>query len=264
MKLSDIIEKIEARIPEYWAEDWDNPGLAVGRSASDITRIAVALDATADNVEKAAALGCGMLVTHHPVIFRPVSSVTDAGLSGRALLAAAEKKLAVYSVHTNWDCSPEGVNHSLASLLGIRSPRPLVPAQNGAWGLGASGVLPAPLSCAVFLKTLHERWNLNDFTFYGDAGREIRHIALGGGACQDLWRNALEEGADCFITADVSYHVREEALAAGLNIVSADHGEMERASLPALAEVLKEETGLEVLLLKETKCPYLHWNQNLI
>ena len=91
MKLSDVTAKIEARIPKCWAEDWDNPGLALGHSEADISRIAVALDATAENVESAEDLGCEMLVTHHPVIFRPVSSVTDVCIAGRALLAAAEK-----------------------------------------------------------------------------------------------------------------------------------------------------------------------------
>lgn len=264
MKLSDVTAKIEARIPKCWAEDWDNPGLALGHSEADISRIAVALDATAENVESAEDLGCEMLVTHHPVIFRPVSSVTDAGIAGRALLAAAEKKTALYSAHTNWDCSPEGVNFSLASLLRIRSPKPLVPAQAGSWGLGASGDLPEPVSADAFLNALHECWGLNDFTFYGDTGKVIRRIALGGGSCQDLWHSALQARADCFITADISYHIKQEALAAGLSIVSADHGEMERASLPALAEILKEETGLEVFLLKEKVFTHLHWQKNLI
>ena len=264
MKLSEVTAKIEARIPKCWAEDWDNPGLALGHSEADISRIAVALDATPENVESAAALGCEMLVTHHPVIFRPVSSVTDTGIAGSALLAAAEKKMAVYSAHTNWDCSPEGVNILLASLLHISSPKPLLPSQAGSWGLGAAGDLPEPVSASAFLNALHERWGLNDFTFYGDTGKVIRRIALGGGACQDLWRSAVKEGADCFITADFSYHIRQEALAAGLSIVSADHGEMERASLPALAEILREETALEVFLLKEKINTHLHWQKNLI
>lgn len=260
MKLSEVTAKIEARIPKYWAEDWDNPGLAFGRSASEISRIAVALDATPENVESAAALGCGLLVTHHPVIFRPVSAVTDTDIAGSALIAASEQKIAVYSLHTNWDCSPEGVNFSLASLLHIECPVPLAAAQNGAWGLGAAGELPAPLSVAALLNSLHECWGLNNFTFYGDADKIMRQVALGGGACQDLWRRALETGADCFITADISYHVRQEALAAGLNLVSADHGEMERASLPALMQIIREETALDVFLLKEKIYTHLHWH----
>ena len=86
----------------------------------------------------------------------------------------------------------------------------------------------------------------------------IRSVALGGGACQEFWREALASGADCFITADLSYHYRQEALDAGLALVSADHGEMERASLPALRAVIEAETGLPVTLIEEKTAPFEH------
>ena len=78
----------------------------------------------------------------------------------------------------------------------------------------------------------------------------MRRVALGGGACMDFWPEALALGVQCFITADVSYHPREEAQEAGLCVAACDHGEMERVSLHALAALVAEQTGLPVTLLE--------------
>lgn len=258
MRLSVVISKIEKRIPKSWAEPWDNPGLAVGDLGAEITKIALALDATPAAVAAAASAGCGLLVTHHPLIFHPLKSLTNDGCAGRTLFAAVRGGVAVYAAHTNWDSSPEGVNFVLASLLGLEGIAPLVPAKTDAWGMGAVGALAAPVKLAALSEMLVGRWRLTNFTLYGDQEKDLKTIALGGGACQEFWREALALGADCFITADVAYHHRQEALAAGLSLVAADHGEMERASLPALRAAVEAETGLPVLLIKEKNAPFMH------
>ncbi len=246
MRISEIVARIEKRIPKSWAEPWDNPGLLAGRTAADAERIAVALDATPAAVARAAELGCGLLVTHHPVIFRPIKSLSDESLAGRAIIDAIEKGVALYAVHTNWDSSPEGVNFILAGALGLSGIAPLVPSGNGAWGLGAAGNLPRALSPGALCEFLREKWKLSAVSLYGDRGRDVRRVAIGGGACMDLWPEAASSGVQCFITADVTYHPREEALDAGLAVAVCDHGEMERFSMPALAAIVAEETGLYV------------------
>ena len=257
MKLSEVISRIEKRIPKSWAEPWDNPGLAAGAPGAEVSRIALSLDATPETVAAAASLSCGLLVTHHPLIFHPLKSVVNDDYVGRTLFSAIRQEVAVYAAHTNWDSSPEGVNFVLASLLGVEKAKPLVPADSGAWGMGAAGELPSVVRLAELSDLLHERWRLSNFTIYG-GDRMIRSVALGGGACQEFWREALASGTDCFITADLSYHYRQEALDAGLALVSADHGEMERASLPALRAVIEAETGLPVTLIEEKTAPFEH------
>lgn len=249
MKLSDIVEMIEKRLPKEWAEQWDNPGLLAGEQGADVGRIAVALDASPRSVARAAELGCGLLVTHHPIIFRPVRSVVDDCHAGRTLLAAVKSGVALYAAHTNWDSSPEGVNFVLASKLGLENIEPLVSPQNGAWGLGAVGDLPRAVHLSALGELLRERWNLSSLSLCGDLKRCVRRVALGGGACMDFWPEARACGVQCFITADVTYHPREEAQEAGLCIAACDHGEMERVSLPALAALVAEQTGLPVTLV---------------
>ena len=168
MKLSDIVEAIEKRLPKEWAEPWDNPGLLAGERGADVEKIAVALDAAPRTVARAAKLGCGLLVTHHPIIFRPVKSVVDDCHTGRTLFAALKSGVALYAAHTNWDSSPEGVNSVLASELGLENTEPLVPSQSGAWGLGAVGDLPRAVPLGVLGELLRERWNLSALSPSGD------------------------------------------------------------------------------------------------
>ncbi len=250
MKLSDIVEAIEKRLPKSWAEAWDNPGLLAGEKEAEVTRAAVALDASPHAVAAAAELGCGLLVTHHPIIFRPIKSLLDDRPAGRTIISALKRGVALYAAHTNWDSSPEGVNFVLASKLGLEDIEPLRPSENnGAWGLDAVGNMPRAVGLPLLCGFLRDRWALSSLSIYGGARSEVRRVALGGGACMDFWPDALACGADCFITADVTYHVREEAVEEGLMIAACDHGEMERVSLPALAALVAEQTGLPTTVI---------------
>ena len=206
MKLYEIVEAIEKRVPKEWAEPWDNPGLLAGERGAEVEKIAVALDASPRTVARAAERGCGLLVTHHPIIFRPVKSVVDDCHAGRTLIAALKSGVALYAAHTNWDSSPEGVNFVLASELGLKNIEPLVPSQSGAWGLGAVGDLPRGVHFGSLGELLRERWNLSALSLHGNLKTCVRRVALGGGACMDFWPDALALGVQCFITADVSYH----------------------------------------------------------
>lgn len=254
MKVGEIAARIEKRIPLEWAEEWDKPGLSVGDIQDEAAKIAMALDVSCESVERAAAAGCQLLVTHHPAIFRPFGTVLYGVPAQKAVALALKNGIALYAAHTNWDVSPEGVNVRLAEALDLAETEPLQkPAvRNGSWGLGAIGSLIAPLSTKECMELLTERWHLTDLRAYGDPERRIRKIALGGGACADLWPLAKEAGADVFITSDARYNERNDALSAGLNMIITDHGETERVALPALESVVEAVSGLEVETLEES------------
>lgn len=248
MELRSLLQKTERVIRPEWAEEWDNTGLAVGDPSAEVTKIAVALDVTEKTVRDAIGCGCELLFTHHPVIFRPLGSLTFERPAPRAIRLAVKNDLALYSAHTNWDSSPEGVNVTLAKLLGLRDLEPIAepPAPNGAYGLGAVGELGRKLRADELIGLLKSSWNLTRCEIFADGSEFVRRVAVGGGSCGSMWPAALEKGADIFVTADLSYHDRGDASASGLIMAAADHGEMERASLPALASILKRETGLPV------------------
>ena len=115
MKVKDYIEIIEKAAPLEGAYQWDNPGLVLGNPEADTDTVLVAMDLTSEVIEEAAETGAWLIITHHPVIFRPESSMREDRRVGRVLAAAARKNLAVYTAHTNLDVAEYGVNYQLVS-----------------------------------------------------------------------------------------------------------------------------------------------------
>jgi dinuclear metal center YbgI/SA1388 family protein len=126
-KLSDIVGIINKIAPPGLAESWDNSGLQLGDPTADVSRIMVALDATPAVVESALASSCQLLVTHHPLIFKPQKSVSTATSQGRLIHAAIRGGLAIVSIHTSYDIASGGLNDLLAKRLGLSCCAPLRP-----------------------------------------------------------------------------------------------------------------------------------------
>lgn len=113
------LELLDGWYPPSWAEEWDNSGLQVGDRSWDADRVLVALDPTADVVHEAAKRGCGLLVTHHPLLFRPLSRLDAAEPLGRAIEAAFSGRVAIVACHTNADVASPGVSDALAGALDL-------------------------------------------------------------------------------------------------------------------------------------------------
>lgn len=123
MKLNELVNIIHRLAPPHLAADWDNFGLATGSLEQSIEKIGLALDATLQTVAQAEAAGCNLLLTHHPLIFKPIKNLDGAALPGAVLTAAMRINLAIFSVHTNWDAI--GMASALADLLELREQWPL-------------------------------------------------------------------------------------------------------------------------------------------
>lgn len=123
--VSTIIDRMAVLAPPSLAAEWDNPGLQVGAGSWPVGTVMVALDPTLDAVRAAREAGAGMLITHHPLLFRPLSAVDPEAPNGAILEMALNHKLAIFSAHTNFDAVPGGVNDLLAERLGITPLRPI-------------------------------------------------------------------------------------------------------------------------------------------
>ncbi len=114
--VTEIAKKIHSFAPTALAYEWDNPGLQVGDWNQPVSKVLVALDVTRTTLDYALEIGADMIVSHHPLIFRKLSNVTDP-----FLLELIRNKIAVLSAHTNLDVTPDGVNHKLAERLGVKN-----------------------------------------------------------------------------------------------------------------------------------------------
>lgn len=127
MRIKDIITALEAWAPRSLQEDYDNCGLQVGDPDAEVNGALVCLDCTEAVVEEAARAGCGLIISHHPVIFRGLKSLSGKGPVERTILAAIKHGVALYAIHTNLDNVRSGVNAEIGARLGVKSPRILAP-----------------------------------------------------------------------------------------------------------------------------------------
>lgn len=127
MRIKDIMAALEAWAPRSLQADYDNCGLQIGDPDAEVGAALICLDCTEQVVEEASRLGCGLIISHHPVIFRGLKSLSGKGYVERTILAAIKHGVALYAIHTNLDNIDTGVNAEIGARLGITAPRILAP-----------------------------------------------------------------------------------------------------------------------------------------
>lgn len=230
--VQNVFELLRTWAPLDLQMDFDNSGFLVGRGERPVSRVLVSLDITEAVIREAEALGAELIVSHHPVIFRPVKALTPG--AGELPLLLAEKGIAAVCMHTNLDIADGGVNDVLLRLLGAQPEEAL-----DADGCGRVGTLPETLELAPFLARCKQRLAAPGLR-YVDGGRSVHRLAVLGGSGGDEWELALQKGCDTFVTADVKYHCFLDAAARGLNLIDADHFCTENPVIPVLAQRLRE------------------------
>ena len=252
----EIYQYLDGLAPFALQMDFDNAGFLVGRGDRQVKKILVSLDITQEVAEEAGELGAELIVSHHPVIFHPAKSVTDADPDGRVLLALIEKGIAAICAHTNLDAVSGGVNDILAQRLGLTQIEQLhqdgVDAAGRPYGIGRVGnTVGLPRYAPEFAAFVKETLGANGVR-YVDARRPVRRVAVGGGACADMLRDALALGCDTFVTADVKYNGFLDAKALGVNLIDAGHYPTEQVVVPVLAKWLS--VGFPQVEVVETTC----------
>ena len=241
MTVHDILTFVETLAPLSMKYDWDNVGLLCGSAGQEVHKILVALDPFEGVCREAAEKGADLLVTHHPLIFRPRKSVTDGDDVGRSILFLAKHGISALNAHTNLDCAPGGVNDVLAETLGLADVEVLDPlgvdGQGRPWGLLRAGTV-AEQSLVQFLAHVKTRLSAQGLR-YVDGGRPVRKVAVGGGACADELPAVLAAGCDTFVTADVKYNEFYDAKAEGVNLIDAGHFATENPVVAVLAAKLR-------------------------
>ena len=240
----EIYRYLDGLAPFSLQMDFDNAGFLVGRGERQVDKLLVSLDITQEVVDEAARLGCQLIVSHHPVIFFPAKSVTDADPTGRILLSLAEGGIAAICAHTNLDAVSGGVNDALAVRLGLTSIEQLkqdgVDPAGRPYGIGRGGSTPGgPMDAPAFAAFVKQALGANGVRFV-DARRPVRRVAVGGGACADMLKDAIALGCDTFVTADVKYNGFLDARALGINLIDAGHYPTEQVVVPVLAKWLTD------------------------
>lgn len=252
MITKDIINFLEEKYPRSNAEEWDNVGLLVGNNKKDVKKIQLSIDATEKAVDYAAQNNVDMIVTHHPLIFKPLKSIVMSELSGRKIIKLIENGLNLYSIHTNLDSSKDGLNDYILELLEVKKYKIVdINANDETAGIGRMYTLEEKITIleyADFIKTKMKIKNVRVIS--NDLKSEVKKIALINGSGMSYWRKVKSLGADLFITGDISYHDALDAKESGLHLIDIGHFESENCFSELLKKNL-EEIGLEVLIFND-------------
>ena len=205
MRVSDIIAAIEAFAPLSIQENWDNSGLLIGSSSDEVRGVMVGFDCTPGLIDRALAEGCNMVVTHHPLIFGGLKSISPEDPVGDAVIRAVRGGVAVYAAHTTADKVIAGVSGAMAGKLGLLNVR-ILDEEPGGTGLGTVGDLPAPLDASAALALVKERFGVKMLRTSKPISGKITRIAMCGGSGSSLIGAARRTGAQLYISADISYH----------------------------------------------------------
>ncbi|MBL0716262.1 MAG: Nif3-like dinuclear metal center hexameric protein [Desulfosarcina sp.] len=239
VKVDDIIAALEALAPSRLAEAWDNVGLQVGHPEWSVQRILVALDPTPEVVEEAVDTGASVIITHHPLIFRPLRHLNLATAAGALVQRLIDERVAVISAHTNLDSVQGGINDVLAEIIGLKAVVVLQPAAaDEQCGLGRVGKLDQPVRLEALVTNIQQRMGLPHIRYAGDPDRSVQRVAVCSGSGGSLLEVFLASPADVFVTGDVRYHDAREIEAHRRGVIDIGHFESERIIVQHLAERL--------------------------
>ena len=244
MKIQEVVCALERFAPLPLQEDYDNAGLQLGLTdVQEVSGALLCLDVTEAVVDEAVALGCNVIVSHHPLIFRPLRHITDENQVQRTVRKAIVNNIAIVSMHTNLDNAVGGVNWKIAEKLGAAPLHDNEPAE-GKSGLFV-GELAEPLAAADFIEKLKTTFGVECVMANELLRRPIKKVAICGGAGSFYLGEAISSGADAFVTGEMHYHEyfgHEQEI----QIAVIGHYQSEQFTCELLKEILERDcSGLK-------------------
>lgn len=245
--IAEFLTATERLWPLTGAEGWDAPGLVTGDPSAQVTRALLTVDAVADTVEEAVDGGYDVVLAHHPLLLRGVTSVAEDRYKGAVIARLIRAGCALVTAHTNADVVPDGVSDVFASRLGLLDAGPIVVGTESHSGLGRVGRLAEPTTLGHLARTLAGLLppTATGVRVAGDYAAPVVTVALCGGAGDAFLAEPAVLAADVYITSDLRHHPASEAveqarLAGGPALIDVSHWAAEWLWLDVAAEQLRE------------------------
>ena len=251
------LRELQAVIEDLWpaagAESWDAVGLVAGDPDATVEHVHLAVDAVPATAREAVELGAGLLLTHHPLLLRGVTTIAESTYKGSVLATLVRGGSALLAAHTNADVVTTGTSAVLADRLGLTEQRPLDAGADPDTGIGRVGVLPEGTTLGALARKLVDLLppTATGVRVSGDFDQPVRTVALCAGAGDSLLGHPAVLGADVYITSDLRHHpaseFREQALlGGGPALIDTSHWATEWLWLDVAAEQLRTRAGVRV------------------
>lgn len=248
MTVSELYRFLEQRVPKSLSCEWDNDGLMCCPDPErEVRRVLLVLDITEDMTEVAIKEHCDVIVSHHPLVFRPVKALTTEAGVPRKLIKLVKNGIAAMSFHTRLDAVRGGVNDVLAELLGLQGVESFGPEGEA---MGRVGTVASPCDVDEFAARVKKILNAPAVLVSGK-GRVSRVAVLGGNG-DDFIGAAIAAGADTFVSGRLGYHPMTDAPEAGIKLIEAGHYFTERPVLSVLSSMIEEADGNIETVMRES------------
>jgi dinuclear metal center YbgI/SA1388 family protein len=233
VNLVDIIKYFESKYPKELAYEWDNVGIQVGTLNIKAKKVLISLDLTKEVVKEAIQLKANMILTHHPLMFKPMDRIIFDSPKGWIVKNLIKHNITVYSAHTNYDLADGGMNDTLAKALMFKNPK-MLDLQDE---IGRYGDIE-PMAFNDFIAFIKKQLALDFVKVVGRQDKTIKTVGISGGSGSKHMYEAKKAGCDVYLTGDVTYHTALDAIALGLTIVDIGH-HAEKIFVPTIKKELE-------------------------
>ncbi len=241
----ELYECLNTKFPTSYSSEWDNDGLMLSDDPKrEVRRVLCTLDVTDEAVEYAISNDYDVIVSHHPLIFKKLDSLSATDAKSRRIMKLLSNKISVLSFHTRLDAAPGGLNDVFAKLLGLTDVSTVVSNGEAICRIGTLSVAESPAEFAAFVKKTLK----SERVLYAESGEVVKRVAICGGDGKDFVKAVKAAGADSYLTGQLSYNIMEEASDIGLNLFEAGHFHTEDfitsyMTLVILKEYTQVQTG---------------------
>ncbi len=257
MRCSEIIKRLEILTPSAFAKDWDNVGLLAGRSTKEIKKIFLAVDATDEVIEAAIDARADMLLTHHPLIFTPIKSITDEDFIGRRVLRLLQADICYYAMHTNFDVL--GMADAAADEMLLQNKQVLEITYEDEFskeGIGRYGRLPEVMTLAECASYVKEIFHLQTVRVYGEPDEQLEIAAISPGSAKSVIPYAVKAGVDVLISGDIDHHMGIDLIAQNIAVIDAGHYGLEKLFIPYMQDYFAGTLPEMIIEAADEKCPF--------
>lgn len=209
MRVKEIMDWIEEIAPLYLQESYDNSGLIIGSEEQGVDGAVVCLDVDEAVLAYARQKGAGLVISHHPCVFRPLKTFSPRSPEGSILYSAITHGIAVYSAHTNFDSARGGMGDLICHELGLDEIHVLRPGSipDAGHGIGRWGSYRSPLAYRDFLGLLGSRLGMKTMREVGKRPEQVSRVAVLNGSFDHSFMNdLLRVKPDVLLTGDLKYH----------------------------------------------------------
>ena len=243
--VSNIVSYLQTIAPPALAESYDNVGLLIGDENKEVHKILVALDVDEAVAKEAKELGADMIVSHHPLLFKPLYRITSDDAVSKTAMALIKHDIALFAMHTNLDSVSFGLCDLFLDKIAKTKHRAPIEG-DGENGIGRFAKLECAVSLKDMLRHIEQTFSLHTVRYVGDEDIILSRIAVCNGSGADYIYQAKAMGADCYISGDIKYHHARFSYENHMALIEIPHYAAEKIFIPYAVEKLTRQFGEQI------------------